>query len=363
VTSHDRVDVDAIVAEVRERVRLRRASGAYGADVAALLRTPLPGGAAHTDRVTDPVAALEAALRSEYVYDARSRRRFLGPFITLARRVLMWLLRWWIVGMQERQEHINELTLQAVRELAERPSPRFAARLGELERRSRRLTQDESAANMRLRPFADRFSGDPAVIRAQAEPFVPLFRGRRRVLDIGSGRGVFLHLMRDEGIGAYGIDVDRELVEECTKLGLDARVADAEEHLRSLPDASIDGAFAAHVAEHLAAGTLIEVLRQLRRVLRPGSPVVMATPNPHTLTVGAETFWLDPSHQKPIPPDLFRFYLESEGFVDVSVTTYAPTERRLSEDVSDPTVRENVRLLNTTLFGDRDYAVVGHAPA
>jgi len=26
-------------------------------------------------------------------------------------------------------------------------------------------------------------------------------------------------------------------------------------------------------------------------------------------------------------------------------------------------VRENVKLLNDTLFGDRDYAVIGHAPA
>jgi hypothetical protein len=30
--------------------------------------------------------------------------------------------------------------------------------------------------------------------------------------------------------------------------------------------------------------------------------------------------------------------------------------------VGDPAVRENVRLLNETLFGDRDYAVIGRAP-
>lgn len=363
VASHDAPDVDAIIAEVRERVRLRRTSGTITPEVEALLKAPLPGGVTHSDRAADPLLALEEALRAEYVYDARSRRRFAGPFITIARRGLMWLLRWWIVGMQERQAHINELMLQAIRDLSERPSPRFSERLGALERRWRRVADDESAGNMRLRPFADRFSGDPAVIRAQAAPFVPLFAGRHRVLDIGSGRGTFLELMRDEGIGAYGIDVDRELVEECVRRGLDARAADVEEHLRSLGDASIDGAFAAHVAEHLEPGTLIEVLRQLRRVLRPGSPVVMATPNPHTVTVGAETFWLDPSHRKPIPPDLFAFYLESEGFVDVSIRTYAPTERRLAEDVPNDVIRANMRLLNETLYGDRDYAVTGRAPA
>lgn len=356
-------DIDALVAEVKERVRLRRASGAYDADVDVLLRTPLPGGdPLHADRLADPIAALEDALQSEFSYDARSRRTLIGPFITIARRGLMWLLRWWIVGMQERQERINELMLQALRDLSERPSPRYGARLGELERKWRRHTEDEVAATMRLRPFADRFSGDPAVIRAQAAPFVPLFNGRRRVLDLGCGRGTFLELMRDEGIGAYGIDLDRELVEECARRGLEALSVDAEEHLRSLGDHSIDGVFSAHVAEHLEPGTLIEILRQCRRVLRPGAPIVMATPNPRTLTVGAHTFWLDPSHRKPIPPDLFQFYLESEGFESVRITTYAKTERRLSEDVPDA-IRENVRLLNETLFGDRDYAVIGRAPA
>jgi SAM-dependent methyltransferase len=364
MTAPEAIDVDALVALVKERVRRRRASGAYDAEVEALLRTPLPGGGPlHADRLNDPIAALEDVLGTEFYYDPRSRRRYLGPVVTLARRVLMWLLRWWIVGMQERQERVNELTLQALRDLSDRPSPRFGARLGELERKWRRHTEDEVATTMRLRPFAERFSGDPAVIRAQATPFVPLFKGKRRVLDLGSGRGTFLGLMRDEGIGAYGIDLDRDLVEDCARQGFEAVCADAEEHLRSLPDRSLDGIFSAHVAEHLEPGTLIEIVRQARRVLRPGSPMVMATPNPRTLSVGAHTFWLDPSHRRPIPPDLFQFYLESEGFVDVRITTYAETAQRLSDDVDNVTIRRNVRLLNETLFGDRDYAVVGYAPS
>jgi SAM-dependent methyltransferase len=252
--------------------------------------------------------------------------------------------------------------LQALDDLTARPSPRFSERLAALERAEERRRGDETAAQLALQPFAERFSGAPEVIRRQAEPFVKLFADCRRVLDLGSGRGAFLELMRDEGIGAYGVDIDREMVELCKRKGLEAVVGDAEEHMRGLEEGSLDGIFSAHVAEHIAPGKLIEVLRQCRRVLKPGSAIVMATPNPSTLTVGANTFWLDPSHRRPIPSDLFKFYLETEGFTDIDVVTYARTETRLSEDVPAGPIRENVRLLNETLFGDRDYAVTGRAP-
>jgi O-antigen chain-terminating methyltransferase len=169
--------------------------------------------------------------------------------------------------------------------------------------------------------------------------------------------------MRDEGIGAYGVDIDARLVDLCREKGLEVYRVDAETHLRQLREATIDGAFAAHFAEHVEPGALIEILRQFRRVLQPGAPLVFATPNARTLTVSAHTFWTDPSHRRPIPPELFEFLLLVEGFVDVRTDTYAPSEeRKLNEDVADPIIRENLRYLNERLFGDRDYAVIGHQP-
>jgi len=46
----------------------------------------------------------------------------------------------------------------------------------------------------------------------------------------------------------------------------------------------------------------------------------------------------------------------------VSLRTFEPSDERLNEDVPAGAIRDNVRLLNRTLFGDRDYAVVGFAP-
>lgn len=43
----------------------------------------------------------------------------------------------------------------------------------------------------------------------------------------------------------------------------------------------------------------------------------------------------------------------------MSVRTYEPSAEQLSEDLPEGPPRENARLLNRVLFGDRDYAVVG----
>lgn len=357
------IDLDAVMAEVRDRVRAKRESGVFSADVAQALHTPLPGGPAMlVDELQDPLGSLASALETPVEYDHRSRKRYVGRGITLARGVVIGLARWWIAAITDRQERINRLVAAALQEQSARPSPEFGARLERVERLLEERGRDEVAANLHSVYFQARFSGDEPVIRQQSRAFIDLFRERRRVLDLGSGRGTFLELAREEGIGAYGVDLDARMVDEASSRGLEAQESDALTHLRALDDRSIDGLYARHVAEHVLPGELVEILRELRRVLMPGSPVVMVTPNVATLTVGAHTFWLDPSHRRPLPPELFRFYLEVEGFHDVELRTFEPSEQQLSEDVPEGAQRDNVRLLNETLFGHRDYAVIGRQP-
>ena len=360
--SDARVDLDAILAEVRERVRRKRESGVYGPEVEALLRTELPGGRRLlSDDMKDPVGALAEALDDEVVYDPTSRKRFVGPVITLARRVVIGLVRWWMAAVVDRQERINRL-LAATYDVEGRLAPRFGERLTRLEREWQQFREHQVAANLHSVYFQARFGGDEGVIRQQSEQFVDLFTGRGRVLDLGSGRGVFLQLLRDRGIGGYGVDLDPLMVAQCRERGLEAFEADAIAHVESLPARSIDGVYARHVAEHILPGDLVALLRGLRRTLASGSPVVFVTPNAASLSVTGHSFWLDPSHVRPIPPELFRFYLEVEGFVGVGVRSFEPSAQRLHEEFTDTRARENARLLNQTLFGDRDYAVVGFQP-
>jgi SAM-dependent methyltransferase len=362
MTEAQTVDLDALLGEVRERVCRKRERGIYGADVVALMRTELPGGRRLlSDDMKDPVGALAEALDDDVVYDPTSHKRFVGPFITLGRRILISLLRWWMAAITDRQERINRL-LAATFDVEGQLAPRFGERLARLEREWQQRKEHEVAANMHSVYFQARFGGDEPVIREQSEAFIDLFAGRERVLDLGCGRGIFLELLKDKGVGGYGIDLDPKMVSQARERGFEAFEQDALAHIESLPAKSIDGVYARHIAEHVLPGDLVAMLRALRRALQPGSPVVFVTPNVSNLSVGAHTFWMDPSHLRPIPPDLFKFYLEVEGFRGVGVRTFQPSDQRLSEEFSDARARDNARLLNQTLFGDRDYAVVGFQP-
>jgi SAM-dependent methyltransferase len=356
------LDLDALLGEVRERVRRKRERGIYGPDVEALLRTELPGGRRLlADDMKDPIGALAEAFDDDIVYDPTSHKRVVGPFITFARRTLISLLRWWMAAVVDRQERVNRL-LAATYDVEGRLAPRFGDRLARLEREWQQWREHEVAANLHSVYFQARFGGDEPVIREQSESFLDHFAGRKRVVDLGCGRGIFLDLLRERGIGGYGVDVDTRMVAQARERGLEAFEQDALAHLESLPAKSVDGVYARHVAEHVLPGDLVAMLRALRRALQPGSPVVFVTPNVSNLSVGAHTFWMDPSHLRPIPPDLFRFYLEVEGFTGVAVRTFQPSEQHLYEDFTDTREKQNAQLLNQTLFGDRDYAVVGFQP-
>ena len=358
----DSLDLDALLGEVRERVRRKRERGIYGPDVEAMLRTELPGGRRLlSDDMKDPVGSLAEALDDDVIYDPTSHKRFVGPLITLARRTLISLLRWWLAALTDRQERINRL-LAATYDVEGRLAPRFGERLSRLEREWQQWREHEVAANLHSVYFQARFGGDEPVIREQSEHFIELFRGKRKVLDLGCGRGIFLTLLKERGVGGYGIDLDPKMVAQARERGLEAFEQDALSHLESLPSKSIDGLYARHIAEHVLPGDLVQMLRSLRRALQPGAPVVFVTPNVANLSVGAHTFWMDPSHLRPIPPDLFKFYLEVEGFRGVGIRTFEQSEQRLHEEFSDAKARDNARLLNQTLFGDRDYAVVGFQP-
>ena len=129
------IDLDALMAEVRERIRIKREKGIYGPDVDALMRVPLPGGRRiFSDDLQDPLASLAEALDEEVEYDPRAANPSSVRSSRYARKVVISLVRWWMGAILERQERINRL-LAAAYDYEGQMAPRFGTRLERLERR------------------------------------------------------------------------------------------------------------------------------------------------------------------------------------------------------------------------------------
>jgi SAM-dependent methyltransferase len=175
----------------------------------------------------------------------------------------------------------------------------------------------------------------------------------RPVVDIGCGRGEWLELLRREGLSAYGIDINMIMVERSVTLGLDARHADLMTHLHGLQDASRSAVTAFHVVEHLPFETLVDFLDEALRVLIPGGILILETPNPETMRVGATTFYNDPTHRNPLMPAVLQFVVEHRGFSDVEVLKLHPFVQGLLTGSS-----EDAQLLNRVLFGPQDFAII-----
>lgn len=211
--------------------------------------------------------------------------------------------------------------------------------------------------------------GDRELIKRRQQPYLVHFERCSNVLDIGCGRGEFLELMAEKGIGGYGIDIEDDAVRYCADRGLSARLDDAIEHLSGLGDDTLDGVFISQVVEHMTPDELIEMVGLIYRKMMPGGYVVIETPNPQCLLIFASFFYADLSHVQPIHPETTRFLLLSAGFreVEIELTNPVPKSQRLSRVVvpetaaDEPWVSElnsNLEKLNSVLFSHMDYAAV-----
>lgn len=200
--------------------------------------------------------------------------------------------------------------------------------------------------------FGDVFRGPEERIREQQQCHAARFAGTTgEILDLGCGRGEFLEAARELGLEARGIDQSAENVALCLSKGLAAERADLFAFLAAQPDRSLAGAYCSQVVEHLPPDRLPVLVGMLGAKLRPGALLGIETPNPECLAIFATHFYIDPTHTRPVPPVLLRFYLEEAGFGGIEVERLAPAVESIPALAELPTpVRE-------TLFGGLDYAI------
>ena len=211
------------------------------------------------------------------------------------------------------------------------------------------------------RQFEDRFRTSRGNIKQRLQVYQPLLAflqssrdafpdGKLRALDLGCGRGEWLELLLEAGFDAEGVDLNAGMLGACKELGLPAVEGDALDQLRRIPDNSLALVSAFHMAEHIPFETLLSLIEQALRVLVPGGLLLMETPNPENLSVGTSSFYLDPTHTKPIPQALLSFVTEHKGFAAQQVLR---VNELYTPHPDDPV------LLRDMLFNvSPDYAVV-----
>ena len=200
--------------------------------------------------------------------------------------------------------------------------------------------------------FAERFRGSEDRIREQQKSYVRRFAAASgEILDLGCGRGEFLEAAQAAGLAARGIDQSSESVALCRAKGLNAEHGDLFEYLESLADGSLGGAYCAQVVEHLSPAALPRLVNLLAQKLRLEALVAIETPNPECLAIFATHFYLDPTHTRPVPAPLLRFYLESAGFGSVEIERLAPAIDSM------PALAELPSGFRDAFFGGLDYAI------
>jgi 2-polyprenyl-3-methyl-5-hydroxy-6-metoxy-1,4-benzoquinol methylase len=201
--------------------------------------------------------------------------------------------------------------------------------------------------------FAERFRGSEEYVKGGQQFYLPYFKERRSVLDIGCGRGEFLEMMRQAGVAARGIDLSDESAALCRQKGLEAEVADLFAYLADLPECSLDGIFCSQVVEHLDPARLPEAIRLAASRLERGGVLAIETPNPECLAIFATHFYLDPTHTRPVPHPLLAFYMEEAGLGGLEVHRLSPAVESMPALASLP------KDFIEAFFGGLDYAVIG----
>ena len=139
---------------------------------------------------------------------------------------------------------------------------------------------------------------------------------------------------------------------QCRTRGFEATRADLFEHLASLHDRSLGGVFCSQVIEHLQPAQLPRLVRLIAAKLKPGGLAIFETPNPECLAIFATHFYIDPTHTRPVPAVLLRFYCEEAGLGGIEIERLAPAVESMPEIAQVPlAVREK-------FFGALDYALI-----
>ncbi|WP_417787155.1 class I SAM-dependent methyltransferase [Stutzerimonas xanthomarina] len=211
------------------------------------------------------------------------------------------------------------------------------------------------------RAFEERYRGSREMIKARQQVYLPFLTPLAdeaeppAALDVGCGRGEWLEVLLENGFAARGIDLDTGMLEACVALGLPAAQGDAIATLQALADDSQAVVSGFHIVEHIPFDSAQLLVNEALRVLKPGGILILETPNPENIVVAGSSFYLDPTHEKPLPHQLLSFLAEFSGFARTKVLRLQEEPHLLAQ--------ADIGLMNVLNGTSPDYAIVAQKTA
>jgi hypothetical protein len=132
-------------------------------------------------------------------------------------------------------------------------------------------------------------------------------------LDISTGRGDFLNLLKNIGIEGRGLESNKVFYERVRADGFKVADTDPNAYLAEQDDSSILGISAFHFTEHYEPTYIHSFLALAYKKIAPGGIIILECPNPKS-SVSACNFYFDLTHVWPYPPEILKFMVEWAGF-------------------------------------------------
>lgn len=136
---------------------------------------------------------------------------------------------------------------------------------------------------------------------------------RGGILDIGSGTGAFLNVMKEKGWEVKGVEPDEDARKLANKL-YDLHV-DEPASMDNIPSSSIDAITLWHVLEHVHQ--LHDYVEELKRLLKPKGKIFIAVPNYQSRDSGIyRSYWAAydvPRHLYHFSPKSIKTLMQKHG--------------------------------------------------
>jgi SAM-dependent methyltransferase len=145
------------------------------------------------------------------------------------------------------------------------------------------------------------------------------------ICDMGCGPGQIARYLHRQGVPTLGVDLSPKMVEEARRLNPEIHFHQG--NMLSLPDAenSWGGIAAFYSIIHIPREQIVDALRELKRVLKPGGVLLV------TFHIGSQIEHLDEFFEKPVNLDFIHFqpaemeaWLKQAGFDILDVIVREP---------------------------------------